>query len=48
MALVESRGLQRDVVISLLTNSALIIRVQMQGEGGVAVSQTMSTAVHIK
>ncbi len=33
--------------LSLLTNSALVIRVQMQGEGGVAGSQPMSTAVLI-
>jgi hypothetical protein len=33
--------------LSLLTNSALALRVQMRGEGGVARSQPMSTAVHI-
>ncbi len=34
--------------LSLLTNSALVIRVQMRGEGGgLAGSQPMSTAVHI-
>jgi hypothetical protein len=34
--------------LSLLTNSALVIRVQMRGEGGVAGSQPMSTAVQIR
>ncbi len=33
--------------LSLLTNSALVIRVQMRGEGEVAGSQLMSTAMHI-
>ncbi len=33
--------------LALLTNSALVIRVQMRGERGVAGSQPMSTAVHI-
>jgi hypothetical protein len=45
---IRHRGLQRDVVyVTLLTNSAPHIRVQMRGEGGVAGSQPMSTAVHI-
>ncbi len=33
--------------LSWLTNSALVIRVQMRGRDGVAGSQPMSTAVHI-
>ncbi len=33
--------------LSLLTNSALVKRVQMRGKRGVAGSQPMSTAVHI-
>ncbi len=33
--------------LSLLTNSALVIRVQMRGQGGVEESQPMRTAVHI-
>ncbi len=33
--------------LSLLTNSALVIRVQMRGQGGVEESQPMSTAVQI-
>jgi hypothetical protein len=41
-------GLQGDVVyISWLTNSALVYRVQMRGDGGIVGSQPMSTAVHI-
>ncbi len=40
------RGLQRDVVWSLLTNSTLVIRVQMRGEGrscGVSANQYSCT-----
>ncbi len=33
--------------LSLLTNSALVIRVQKRGEGGVGGSWPMSTAMHI-
>jgi hypothetical protein len=33
--------------LSLLTNSALVIRVQLRGGGEVTGSQPMSTAVHI-
>jgi hypothetical protein len=33
---VVGRGLQRDVVYLWLTNSTLVIRVQMRGERGVA------------
>ncbi len=33
--------------LSVLTNSALVMRVQMRGGGGLAGSQPMSTAVHI-
>jgi hypothetical protein len=33
--------------LSSLTNSALVIRVQMRGEGGDAGYRPMSTAVHI-
>ncbi len=33
--------------LSLLTNSALVIRVQMRGRGGVAGSQPTITALHI-
>ncbi len=40
------RGLQR-CRLSLLTNSALEIKDQMRGEGGVAGSQPMSSAGHI-
>ncbi len=41
-----SRGTKR-CRLFLLTNSAFVIRVQIRGEGGVAGSQPMSTAVHI-
>ncbi len=41
------QGVTKRCRLSLLTNSALAIRVQMREEGGVAVSQPMSTAVLI-
>jgi hypothetical protein len=41
------RGVTKRCRLSLLTNSALVIRVQTRREGGVAGSQPMSTAVHI-
>ncbi len=41
------QGVTKRCRLSLLTNSALIIRVQMPGGGGVAGFQPMSTAVHI-
>ncbi len=41
------QGVTKRCRLSLLTNSALVIRDQMRGEGGVAGSQPMSTAVHI-
>jgi hypothetical protein len=40
-------GITKRCRLSLLTNSVLVIRVHMRGEGGVAGSQPMSTAVHI-
>jgi hypothetical protein len=42
-----TRGVTKRCRLSLLTNSALVIRVQMRGEEGVAGSQQMRTAVHI-
>ncbi len=41
------QGVTKRCRLSLRTNSALVIRVQMRGEGGVAGSRPMSTAVHI-
>ncbi len=42
------RGLQRNVVfLGWPTNRALVIRIQMRGEGGVAGSKPMSSDVHI-
>jgi hypothetical protein len=41
------QGSQKRCHLSLLTNSAFVILVQMRGEGGVAGSQPMSAAVHI-
>jgi hypothetical protein len=41
------QGVTKRCRLSLLTNSALVKRVQMRGEGGVAGSQPMSIAVHI-
>ncbi len=42
------QGVTKRCRLSLLTNSALVMRVQMRGEGeGVAGSQPMNTAVHI-
>ncbi len=43
----ENRGVTKRYRLSLLTNSALVIRVQMRGEGGVSWSQPISKAVHI-
>ncbi len=43
----DSQGVTKRCRLSLLTNSALVIRVQRRGEGGVAGLQPMSTAVHI-
>ncbi len=40
-------GVTKGCRLSLLTNSALVIRVQMREEGGVAGSQPMNKAVHI-
>jgi hypothetical protein len=37
--IISIRGFQRDVVYSLLTNSALVIRVQMRGSCGVSAIQ---------
>ncbi len=42
-----TQGVTRRCRLSLLTNSALVYRVQMRGEGGIAGSQPMSSAVHI-
>ncbi len=41
------QGATKRCRLSLLTNSAFVIRVQRRREGGVAGSQPMSTAVHI-
>jgi hypothetical protein len=41
------QGVTMRCSLSLLTNSALVIRVQMRGEAGSRGSQPMSTAVHI-
>ncbi len=41
------QGVTKRCRLSFLTNSALVIRVPMRGEGGVAGSQPMSKAVHI-
>jgi hypothetical protein len=41
------QGVTRRCRLSLLTNSALVCRVQMQGEGKIFGSQPMSAAVHI-
>ncbi len=43
----KDQGVTKRCRLSLLTNSALVILVQMRGRGGVAWSQPMSTAVHI-
>ncbi len=43
----SSQGVTKRCRLSLLTNSAVVILVQMRGEGGVAGSQAMSTAVQI-
>ncbi len=44
---IKTRGSQRTFRLSLLTNSALLYESKCLGIGGVAVSQPMSTAVHI-
>jgi hypothetical protein len=41
------RDVTRRCRLSVLTNSALVIRVQIRGEGGVAGSQPRSADVHI-
>ncbi len=43
----RTQGATKRCRLSLLTNSTLVLRVQMRGRGGVAGSQPMSTAVHI-
>jgi hypothetical protein len=44
----EQQGVTKRCRLSWLTNSALVVRVQMHGEGGgVAGSQPMTKAVHI-
>ncbi len=47
--LCQEQGVTKRCRLSLLTNSTLLMRVQMRGEGGkgVAGSRPMSTAVHI-
>ena len=42
-----NHGVTKRCRLSLLTNSALVIRVQLRGGGGVEGPQPMSTAVHI-
>jgi hypothetical protein len=46
-SLSRDQGVTKRCRLSLLTNSAHVIRVPMWGDGGVAGSQPMSTAVHI-
>jgi hypothetical protein len=41
------QGVTKRCRLSLLTNSALVIRAQMRGKEGVAGVRTMRTAVHI-
>ncbi len=50
LAILRTQRVTKRCRLSLLTNSALVIRVQMRGEGvscGLAGSQPMSAAVHI-
>ncbi len=41
------QGVTKRSRLSLLTNSALVIRVQIRGRGGVAGTEPVSTALHI-